>query len=107
MNNDTIRRQVAIANTKPDLPYGPRYWVDVDDIEWGEMWHGLECHPINRRELDPLNDAGWEYHGSDDRGHYMVHDEHPATDKMETVYIPHSNPKVRQGLISHAESEDE
>ncbi|MBU2984314.1 4-diphosphocytidyl-2C-methyl-D-erythritol kinase [Saccharophagus degradans] len=63
-------------------------FLEADHPEWQEMWEHLALHPLNNG--DPIcrsHNTAWEYMGSTQDHHHLRHAIHPATGKIEYVYI--------------------
>ena len=56
--------------------------------EWLEMWTQLADEPMNKGDAQcPCMGARWEYMGSTPDHHHFRHAKHPATGRVEYLYL--------------------
>ncbi|MBU3071615.1 hypothetical protein KOI40_17440 [Aestuariicella sp. G3-2] len=71
-------------------------YLDSTHSEWDSMWQELASYDINNG--DPLcihQGLCWEYMGSTDNHHNFRHSRHPATGRIEHVYIERYQSAIR------------
>ncbi len=63
-------------------------YLNMTDPEWETMWDQLANERLNQGDpICEFSGQAWEYMGSTQDHHHFRHACHPATEKVEYLYI--------------------